>query len=88
MVHDAVYKGAPVYLADVCRLHHSDRDMRSVTDHKLMVPRVQSTHGDRAFSYRAVKLWNDLPQNLRDANDKKAFKKMLKTLFYTQIYEH
>jgi len=86
MVHDAVHNGAPRYLADVCRLHHSERDMRSVTRQELVVPRVQSTHGDRAFSHNAVKRWNELPQNIRDTTDKKVFKKILKTLFFIQSY--
>ena len=48
----------------------------------LVVPRVNTKrYGERAFSVIGPRLWNSLPQNLRDITNLEHFKKNLKTVF-------
>ncbi|KAF7656286.1 hypothetical protein LDENG_00044030 [Lucifuga dentata] len=44
------------------------------------------TKGDRVFSVRAPKLWNDLPEDLSFVKSVSAFKSQLKTHFYRPAF--
>ena len=46
------------------------------------------THGDRAFSVYAPKLWNTLPLHLRQASSVDCFKDHLKTFLFKKAYDH
>ena len=46
------------------------------------------THGDRAFSVYAPKLWNTLPLNLRQCSSVDCFKDNLKTCLFKKAYDH
>ncbi|KAK0155946.1 hypothetical protein N1851_001518 [Merluccius polli] len=66
---------APEYITDMLTL--------SAGDALLNVPRSRlKTIGDRAFSTRAPRLWNDLPAEIRLAESVNSFKSLLKTHFY------
>ena len=46
------------------------------------------THGDRAFSVYAPKLWNTLPLHLRQASSVVCFKANLKTFLFKKSFGH
>ena len=46
------------------------------------------THGDRAFSVYAPKLWNTLPLHLRQSSSVDCFKKNLKTFLFKKAFDH
>ena len=57
-----------------------ERDhLRSEAKGLLDEPRTRLKFGDRAFSISAPRLWNALPQHLKDSTSCQAFKKCLKT---------
>ncbi|KAL4007453.1 hypothetical protein ACER0C_001305 [Sarotherodon galilaeus] len=63
---------APTYLSDLLHLY---------------VPRARKkTIGERAFSFRAPFLWNNLPQDIRQACSVEVFKTKLKTHLFTLSY--
>uniref|UniRef100_A0A3Q1HXJ9 Uncharacterized protein n=1 Tax=Anabas testudineus TaxID=64144 RepID=A0A3Q1HXJ9_ANATE len=43
--------------------------------------------GGRAFSYKAPKLWNSLPNSVRDSDTVSVFKSRLKTYLFSQAFE-
>ena len=44
----------------------------------LIVPRTQTSTGERQIKVRAPKLWNPLPVNVRNASSLNVFKKKVK----------
>ncbi|KAF7668292.1 hypothetical protein LDENG_00022460 [Lucifuga dentata] len=47
------------------------------------VPKLRlESKGDRAFAIRALRLWNDLPEEKRLTDSVPSFKSLLKTHFY------
>ena len=53
--------------------------IRSEAKGLLDEARTRLKFGDRAFSISAPRLWNALPQHLKDSTSCQAFKKCLKT---------
>jgi hypothetical protein len=75
---------APSYVKDLLMSYTPTRSLRSSSQALLVVPRKVSTatYGERAFSVSAPKLWNGLPQHLRNAKSLAAFKTLLKTQLF------
>ena len=46
-----------------------------------LVPRCNSSFEQRSFSYRAPKIWNDIPLSVRQSPSLESFKRNLKTLY-------
>ena len=46
----------------------------------FQIPRFKTSTGQRTFSYRAVKLWNNLDKDVKDSKSLNSFKKALKAL--------
>ena len=76
---------APSYLSDLLQLYSPSRDLRSAADNRIFcVPRRHKKQtGERAFSYIAPVIWNNLPFSVRHAEDSAAFKKLLKTHLFS-----
>ena len=74
---------APNYIADMLIDYEPARSLRSSGGGLLAVPRWRlKLKGDRAFSVRAPRLWNGLPEEIRLAESVTSFKSLLKTHFY------
>ena len=80
---------APNYLIDLIYVYKPKRHLRSSNDPtKLVLPeRNFKTKGHRAFSFSGPKVWNQLPQTLRECHSFNSFKTELKT-FYFKIFTH
>ncbi len=68
--------------------HYSpSRPLRSQNSGHLIIPRIsKSTAGGRSFSYLAPKLWNNLPNTVREADTLCQFKSRLKTHLFNLAY--
>ena len=65
----ALHNLAPPYLRELLTSYTPSRSLRSSCNNLLAVPRTRlSTLGGRSFSAMAPKLWNSLPQSLRDCS--------------------
>ena len=75
----------PSYISDLLETYKPTKSLRSL----LVIPRSRlKSHGDRAFSVSAPKLWNDIPETIKCSVDLNAFKRNLKTyLFKRYFYE-
>ena len=76
---------APSYLSDLLVVQKPLRKLRSNSNNSicLSTPRYKTeTYGKRAFSSCAPRLWNLLPDGLRNSKDTESFKKQLKTFLF------
>ena len=54
------------YISDLLETYKPTRSLRSSSRNLLVIPRSQlKSHGDRAFSVSAPKLWNDIPETIK-----------------------
>ncbi len=60
---------APQYLSELLPHYSPPCPLRSQTSGHLIIPRIsKSTAGGRSFFYLAPKLWNNLPNTVREAD--------------------
>ncbi len=65
------------------------RPLRSQNSGRLIIPRIsKSTAGGRSFSCLAPKLWNNLPNTVREADTLCQFKSRLKTHLFNLAYTY
>ena len=82
----AIHGLAPSYLCELIRYHSAARDLRSVNDILLDVPRFTSRIGSRAFVVSASTLWNSLPYEIRTSTTISSFKSKLKTYLFLKAF--
>ena len=84
LTHNCIHGKAPKYLQDLLTVYKGDRQGLQSSNNgiKLKQPRTKyKTFADRSFSCAALKLWNELPQYLREITDIIQFKHQLKLIF-------
>ena len=86
-----VYKSlnglGPMYMTELLTEYTPSRALRSSDSGQLVEPRVQSKHGEAAFSCSAAQKWNKLPVELRSAPNVNIFKCRLKTFLFSCAYD-
>src|SRR6218665_3947725 len=89
LVYKSLNGAAPGYLRDYCKETHSSASglrLRSTDKCDLLVRRMKTRFGDRAFSAAGPRCWNKLPVALRAANSIDFFKTGLKTYLFSKPY--
>ncbi len=77
---------APQYLSELLLHYSPSRPLHSQNSGHLIIPRIsKSTAGGRSFSYLAPKLWNNLPNTVREADTLCQFKSRLKTHLFNPL---
>ena len=74
-----LHEKQPVYLHSMLAASTPSHSLRSNNDNSLLVPRVKTNTGARAFHSCAPSLWNNLPLSVRPAISVATCKKYLKT---------
>ena len=79
--YKALHGRSPLYIQNMLQIYAPTRDLRSRNNATtLIVPKTRTvTFGDRSFAHAAPRLWNALPDNIRNCDTLAAFKKSLKT---------
>ena len=78
---------APSYLSDLLTIYSPPRVLRPSSKKLVTVPFSKTvSHGDKAFSVAAPKLWNNLPLFLRSSDSSQNFKSNLKTYILKLTY--
>ncbi len=81
---------APQYLSELLSHYSPPRPLRYKNSGRLIIPRISklqaATASSRSFFYLAPKLWNNLLNNVREANTLCQFKSRLKTNFFNLAY--
>ena len=75
----------PAYLSSLIHPDVPVRLLRSSALHKLHVPTVKTSFGERAFSSASPAIWNSLPLSIRSAPSLNSFKTQLKTLYFGSL---
>lgn len=87
LTYKAINGLGPLYLQDDIVPYQPNRALRSQDAGLLVIPRVsKSTVGNRAFSYQAPVLWNQLPAQVKEADTVPTFKTRLKTFLFKIAY--
>ena len=86
IVYKSLNNSAPVYLTDKLQLYTPSRQLRSIQQELLVVPRYSKQFGKRTFSYIGPELWNKLPINIKRAESLREFKHLLKTHLFVKAY--
>jgi len=84
LTYKILHSEQPVYLRSLIRFEVPTRLLRSSSQHKLHLPRIHRTIGERAFSFACPTIWNNIPLSIRTASSLSDFKRHLKTLYFTQ----
>lgn len=74
------------YVSDLLTPHIPSRALRSSNAALSVVPKSRlnpKNKGDRAFAERALRHWNNLPEEIRMAKSVSSCKSLLKKLFYS-----
>src|ERR1700722_15117236 len=77
---------APSYACELIRYRSTSRDLRSINDVMLDVPKSKSCIGSCAFVFSAPKLWNSLPYDLQTCVSLTTFKSKLKTFLFCEAF--
>ena len=87
ITYKALNNLAPSYILDLLEPISHTRILRSSSKTDLKVPRSHcATYGDRCFSIAAPKLWNKLPESLKNSSSLDVFKKDLKTHIFKEAF--
>ena len=87
LVFKCIWNEAPPYLQALINQRHASRNTRSSNTLTLEIPFVRkSTHAWRSFSLCGPRLWNSLPEYMRNILDFKKFKTSLKTYLFKRCY--
>ena len=71
-------KLAPQYLCDLfTRNSHCSSYVLSNSETDLRLPMKKSSNGQKCFSYRGAKAWNDLPAETKQASSLNSLKKSI-----------
>jgi len=77
----------PFYLQELICPYRPTRSLRSESKNLLYVPACgTATYGNRLFTVETAILWNDLPQEVRDAENLSSFKRLLKTHVFDSAF--
>ena len=79
---------APKYISDLVKPYEPTRRLRSQDHNMLQQPRSRTkTYGDRGYRVCAPRLWNKLPNTIRQIHELESFKSELKTHLFRQAYD-
>ena len=88
LVYKCLNSMAPLYLRNYLTLYRPARNLRSSLDTaKLLLPKMKhKSLGERSFNFYGPKIWNELPQELRESQSIYIFKRNLKTFYLTKVF--
>jgi len=79
---------APHYISDLVAPYHPTRVLRSADKNLLIEPSVNTVrYGERRFTFCAPKLWNSLPNFIRECDEVESFKRNIKTFLFKEAYD-
>nr|KAG5712136.1 hypothetical protein BaRGS_014486 [Batillaria attramentaria] len=87
LAHCCIHDTAPTYLKELIPVYQTARNLRSAGSLRLRLPSTDDTskkrYDARSFKNAAPKLWNSLPETVKEAVSITAFRKRLKTRLFS-----
>ena len=79
---------APDFISELVQLYVPPRALRSASERRLKTTARPATkfYGSRSFASAAPRLWNGLPNSVRQAPSLATFKSRLKTYLFTEHF--
>ena len=87
LTYKALNNEAPAYLSELPVDFQITRALRSSTARSLVVPLQKLKYGERAFSFAAPTLWNQLRNHIKLSGSTATLKKKLKYHIFSEYYE-
>ena len=93
LVHAIHYGRRPAYLTETVQSVGASRSrsgLRSSSTSSMdySLPRLRTKFGKQAFSHAGPSTWNALPDNIRPVADPVKFRKLLKSLYFSQAFNN
>ena len=86
--YKAIAGCAPSYVSELVEQCKPSRCLRSSEKLMLCVPKARTvTYGDRSFRRSAATLWNELPEDIRNADTLSLFHRKLKTFLFRKAFQ-
>ena len=84
MIYKIINGSAPLYFCDFFKKNglKFNRCTRSCKD--LDIPKCRTTLAQRSFRYRTTKIWNNIPNKIRNSQTINIFKRKVKKWLYTK----
>ena len=82
MVYKIINGSVPLYLKNFVKRRSDVHNRSTRNSHNLDIPKCRTSFAQRSFGYRAIKLWNSLPNNVRESTSLNTFKQSLKTWLF------
>ena len=67
LVYKCLCERMPLYLTESLQLQSGNYNLRSTESFNLVLPRTYTKYGDRAFENYCPKIWNDLPDYIKNS---------------------
>ena len=81
ITYKVLHDRAPIYIQELLQLYTPSRNLRSSNRNLLVKPYFNlNLYGKQAFSVAAPELWNNLPEDIKNAN--------LKHFFLCELMNH
>ena len=85
MVFKSLHNLTPKYITDLVKISQNNHYvLRSVARRELTHVRPKTNYLSRAFSYSAMKLWNSIPVDIRNAKNLHGFKLKVNRYLFNQ----
>ena len=85
MMYKCINKLVPDYLIEKFTLRSQTHTRNTRQCDQLNIPRCRLTTGQRSFTYRGAKLWNNLRDNVRSSDSVKVFRKKIVNLLFSSL---
>ena len=82
LTYKVIHPCQPVYLHNLLKPLNRTRNLRSSNDDQLVVPRVSSKMGERAFSVAAPQLWNCTLLEIKKSKSAQSFRKKIENFIF------
>ena len=83
MMYKCINKLVPDYLFEKFTLRSQIHTRNTRQRDQLNIPRCRLTTGQRSFTYRGAKLWNNLRDNVKSSDSVKVFRKKIVNLLFS-----
>ena len=83
VMYKCINKLVPDYLFEKFTLHSQIHSRNTRQRDQLNIPRCRLTTGQRSFTYRGAKLWNNLRDNVKSSDSVKILRKKIVNLLFS-----
>ena len=80
-VFKILHNFVPVYLRDMFKFSVDVTGHVGRNSHRLFIPRMRTTYGQKSLFYRGAVAWNNIDQTLYSVNSLSRFKSLYKSLY-------